>query len=158
VAAKIDAALAERMKSGVPEIKVEIQFSETPPAAQVQALGLKSEGKLAWGILSREKIEAIATVPQVVAIRLSERPFEPASTAPGQRIGPGLAIAMQMKPHDRHHVSVRFRRPPKALPPIENLAVHGSSGNGRLSTEEIEALARYDDVLTIELFPKEKLF
>lgn len=157
MAAKIDPALAEKIKSGASEINVEIQFSETPPSSQMQALGLTSRGNLAWGVLSREKIQAIATVPQVVAIRLSNRPVE-VSRAPAQRIGPGLAIAMQMKPHERHHVLVRFRRPPKTLPALQDFSVHESSGDGHLSLNEIEALARHDDVLTIELFPEVKLF
>jgi hypothetical protein len=158
VAATIDPALAEKLKAGVPEINVEIQFSDTPPAPQMQALGLSSQGKLAWGVLSREKIQAIATVPQVVAIRLSERAVEPRPPAARQRIGPGLAIAMQMKPHERHRVLVRFRRPPKALPKLQDFSVHESSGDGNLSRQEIEALASHDDVLTIELFPEVKLF
>lgn len=157
MAAAIDAALAEKIKGGVSEINVEIQFSETPPAAQVQALGLKSRGNLAWGVLSREKIQAIATLPQVVTIRLSERPVKPGKALAEQRIGPGLAIAMQMKPHERHHVLVRFRHPPKALPALGDLSVRESSGDGHLSRQEIETLAKRDDVLTIELFPEVKL-
>jgi hypothetical protein len=158
MAASIDGALAEKIKGGVPEINVEIQFSTPPPAAQLQALGLKGQGNLAWGLLSREKIQAIATVPQVVAIRLSRRPAEPKVTSAEQRIGPDLALDLQMRPQDRHHVIVTFRHPPKALPAIKDLSVHGTSGDGHLSREEIEALAKHDDVLRIELFPEVKLF
>lgn len=157
MAATIDKALAEKIKSGVPEINVEIQFSDTPPLSQLQALGLKSTGKLAWGMLSRDKVQALAAVPQVLAMRLSDRPVE-VSRPPAQRIGPGLAIAIQMKPHERHRVLVRFRRPPRGLPALEDFSVHESSGDGYLSLQEIEALARHDDVLTIELFPEVKLF
>ncbi|SRR6266481_4493234 len=159
MAGSIDTALAEKIKSGVPEINVEIQFSAAPPAGQLEALGLKVQGNLAWGMLSREKIQAIATAAQVVAIRLSQRPVEPKAAPPaGQRIGPSLALDMKIKPHDRHHVIITFRRPPKALPAMKGLSVHGTSGDGHLSREEIEALAKHDDVLKIELFPEVKLF
>jgi hypothetical protein len=157
VAASIDAALAEKIKRGVPEINVEIQFSTPPPAAQLQSLGLKSQGNLAWGMLSREKIQAIATVPQVVAIRLSQRSAEPKATSVEQRIGPGLALDLQVRPQGPHRVIVTFRQPPKTLPAIKDLSVRGTSGDGYLSREEIEALAKRDDVLTIELFPEVKL-
>lgn len=155
--ATIDPALAEKMKSGISEINVEIEFSERPPLSQMQALGLKSEGNIAWGMLSREKIQAIATIPQVVAMRLSERAVE-SRKPPAQRIGPGLAMAIQMKPQERQRVLVRFQRPPKELPALGDLSVHGSSADGYLSPQEIEMLAKHDDVVTIELFPEVKLF
>src|SRR5262249_27579885 len=121
--------------------------------------GLKGEGTVAWGLLSREKIQAIETVPQVVAMRLSQRPAEPKTAAPaGERIGPALALELQLKPNDRHHVIVTFRHPPQNLPALKDLAVHGTSGNGHLSRQEIETLAKRDDVLKIELFPEVKLY
>jgi hypothetical protein len=159
VADRIDPALAEKIKSGVPEINVEVEFSTAPPAGQLQALGLKGEGNVAWGLLSRDKIQAIAAVPQVVAIRLSQRPAEPKTVRPaGERIRPALALELQLKPNERHHVLVTFQRPPQNLPDLKDLAVQGTSGDGQLSRQEIETLARCDDVLKIDLFPEVKLY
>src|SRR5262245_35303942 len=105
-------------------------------------------------MLSREKIQAVATVPQVVSIRLSQRPVQSKPPAAGERIEPGLAVEMQIKSQEPYHVIVTFRQPPKALPAMKDLSVHGLSGDGHLSREEIEALSKHDDVLKIELFPK----
>lgn len=156
MAANLDAALQEAIRSGVLEMNVEIEFSVLPAAAQLEALGLKSEGHLAWGILSRDKVQAIASFPQVAAMRLSKRPAERRMEM-GHRIGPRLTVAMQAKPQDKFDVLVRFRRPPEPPLQIEGFYIEQRSGKGLLSKQQIETLASHDDVLEIDLVPKMKL-
>lgn len=152
---KIDPAVLAQLKSGQESLNVEVRFSQAPPPAQLQALGLKQEGTLAWGVLNRERIEALGTVDQVISIRLSQREAEPrAPVARESRLGPQLQIALQHSDRELFDVVVSFRRPQKAAPPIEGLSVHLDMGNGWLSRKAIAELAGNDEVLRIELVPE----
>lgn len=155
MASKIDPAVLARLKSGQDSLNVEVQFSEPPPAGQVEAMGLKREGNLAWGTLNKERIEGLASVPQVVSVRLSKRPAEPRAVVPREsRIGRELQLAMEHKDRQVFDVVVSFRRPQKSTPPIEGLSVHLDMGDGRLTREGIARLADNDEVLRIELVPE----
>lgn len=152
---KIDPAVLAQLNSGQESLNVEVRFSQAPPPAQLQALGLKQEGTLAWGLLSREKIEALGTIDQVVSIRLSKRPVEARPAVPREsRLGPELRLALQHAERDKFDVVVSFRRPQKSAPPIEGLSVHLDMGNGWLSRQAIAELAENDEVLRIELVPE----
>lgn len=152
---KIDPAVLAQLKSGQESVNVEVQFSQPPPPAQLQAMGLKQEGALAWGVLSRGKIEALGSIDQVVSIRLSERPVEPRAPVPREsRLGPELQLALRHADRQMFDVVVSFRRPQKSAPPIEGLSVHLDMGNGWLSRQAIAQLAENDEVLRIELVPE----
>lgn len=152
---KIDPAVLAQLTSGQESLNVEVRFFQPPPPAQLQAMGLKHEGTVAWGVLSRERIEALGTVDQVVSIRLSDRPVEPRPAVPRElRLGPELRLALQHRDRDMFDVVVSFRRPQKSTPPIEGLSVHLDMGNGWLSRQAIAELAENDEVLRIELVPE----
>ncbi len=70
-------SLKEKMnlRSGSTELPVEIEFASEPPAGALDGLPLQREGHLAWGTLQADTIRSIATVPQVRAIRDSQRPL-----------------------------------------------------------------------------------
>ena len=156
--ASIDPAVQEKLNSGVDLIAVEIEFSEAPSEKELQASGLRAEGKVAWGKLSREKILAIASLPQTRIIRLSSRSVTPAPSAqPGSKVGPRLQQALKDVERKTFDVIVTFRRPSPSLPPIPGLSIHLDMGNGRLSREAISTLAKQDDVLSIELSPEFEL-
>jgi hypothetical protein len=155
MAAKVDPEVLTKLKSGQEALNVEVQFSEPPLTGQVEAMGLKQEGNLAWGMLNRERIEALAKIGQVVSIRLSKRPVAPKAAVPREsRIGRELQLAMERKDRQVFDVVVSFRRPQKSAPPIEGLSVHLDMGNGRLTRESITRLADNDEVLRIELVPE----
>jgi hypothetical protein len=154
MSAKIDPAVLARLKSGQESLNVEIRFSQPPPPGQVEAMGLKRERNLAWGVLNSGRIEALARVPQVISIRLSDRPAEPRPAVPREsRIGPQLQFALQHKERQVFDIVVSFRRPQKS-PPIEGLSVDLDMGSGRLTREAIAKLADNDEVLRIELVPE----
>src|SRR5437764_675738 len=104
MAAEIEPALEGLLKGhpGQP-IEVEIEFSEMPPPGQLEALGLQSQGNAAWGSLAAAKIQAIASLPQVRAIRRSIHPPTPAqarpATAPDSKIGPMLFAELRDPNH-----------------------------------------------------------
>lgn len=155
---KIDPAILAQLQSGQESLNVEVRFSQPPPPGQLQAMGLKQEGTLAWGTLSRERIQALGQVDQVISIRPSGRPVEPRAPVPrDSRLGPQLQVALRHQDRDIFDVVVSFRRVQKSAPPIEGLSVHLDMGNGRLSRQAIAQLAENDDVLRIELTPEMEL-
>ena len=156
--ANIDPALQEKLNAGVDPLAVEIEFSQPPSARELQTLGLQTDGKIAWGRLSREKILAIASLQQTRVIRLSSRsvPTSP-PVQPSSRVGPRLQQALKDPERKTFDVIVTFRRPSPALPPIPGLTVHRDMGNGRLSREAVSKLAEQDDVVSIELSPEFEL-
>jgi hypothetical protein len=152
---KIDPAVLERLRSGQESLNVEVRFSESLPPGQAEALGLKQEGNLAWGVLNRERIEALGTVPQVVSVTLSDRPVEPQAPVPREsRIGPELRIAMGYADRQVFDVLVSFRRPQKSTPNVEGLSVDLDTGHGRLTRQAISQLVDNDEVMRIELMPE----
>jgi hypothetical protein len=152
---KIDPAVLEKLKSGQESLNVEVRFSEPLPPGQAEALGLKQEGNSAWGVLSREKIEALGKIAQVVSINLSNRPVEPRASVPREsRIGPELQIALHDAGRQLFDVIVSFRRPQESAPNIEGLSVQLDMGHGRLTRQAINQLAESDEVLRIELMPE----
>ena len=155
---KIDPALQEKLSAGIDPLTVEIEFSQLPSAKELQALGLQTDGKIAWGRVSREKILAIASLTQTRTIRLSDRLVAPSpSVAPDSRLGPRLQQALNDAERKTFDVIVTFRGTSPSLPPIEGLAVHLDMGNGRLSREAVLKLAEQDDVVSIELSPEYEL-
>lgn len=152
---KIDPAVLAQLRSGQESLNVEVRFSQAPAPAQLQALGLKQEGTLAWGVLSRERIEALGSIDQVLSIRLSNRPVEPRAPVPREsRLGPALQIALRHTDRELFDVVVSFRRPQKFAPQIEGLSVDLDTGSGWLTRQAIAELAENDEVLRIELLPE----
>jgi hypothetical protein len=154
MAAKIESDLQDELKRHPPwPIQVEIEFSELPPPGQLEKLGLKLEGQVAWGTLNAERIEAIATLPQVTAIRRSQRPTTPVSQTPEERLGITLKRALQDEDRQEFDVIVTFRGPVNDVE-MPGLSVHLAMGNGRLRREQIMDLAKRDEVQSIDLSPK----
>lgn len=136
-------------------LSVEIEFSQTPSAKELQTLGLQTDGKIAWGRISREKILAIASLPQTRTIRLSDRSVAASPPVPSEsKLGPRLQQALKDVGRKSFDVIVTFRRSAPSLSPIEGLSVHLDMGNGRLSREAVLKLANEDDVVSIELSPE----
>jgi len=136
---------------------VEIELSQPPADADLEALGLNCEGSLVWGRLSRSRIEALAQVPQVLAIRLSDRPA-PASSAPAEAVI-GAPLQMELLDANRatFHVGVVFRAPVRSASDFPSLSVHLDTGSGMLTREQVYELARREDVVKIDLIPPSKL-
>ena len=152
MSAEIDPALADKLRRRpTAPIEVELEFTQAPPAGQLETLGLESEGLIAWGPLTTEKIEAIASIPQVKAIRLSRRPTRASpSGSPQSRIGMKLRLEMEDRNQREFNVTVVFRAPLAPGSEIAGLSIHEDMGSGRLTREQITALAARDDVLSIE--------
>jgi hypothetical protein len=154
---KFDPALRNKLETGEQLLNIEIDFAEPPPANEVDALGLQHEGKKAWGWMNRDRIEALAKVPQVSSVRLSNRPTPPPPPEPGGQIGTKLQLDMMLESKNSFQVSVRFREPVKDPALFPDLAIFTDVGTGTLTREQIQKLARRDDVLSIEAMVPPKL-
>jgi len=159
MAAEIEPALQELLKSNPSRpIEVEIEFTEMPPAGQLEALGLQFQGNTAWGSLPAAKIASIASFPQVRAIRRSTRPGRTeAPRSPASKIG--LRLLNDLTDLDRQEflVTVMFRGP---VPPdlkIPGLASYTDVAVGTLNRRQIEELTHRDDVISIEAQGEMKL-
>jgi hypothetical protein len=155
---KFAPALQSKLDAGEGLLNVEIEFSEPPPANEVDVLGLQREGKQAWGWMNRDRIAALASIPQVASVRLSSRPTPAPPREPGGQIGTKLQLDMLLESEDSFRVSVTFREPVKDPGQFPDLAIFSDVGTGALTREQIQELARRDDVLSIEaLVPPEPL-
>src|SRR5438309_1657551 len=117
--AEIEPAVKDLLKGSPSQpIEVEIDFHEMPPPGQLEALGLQWQGNAAWGLLAAAKIQAIASLPQVRAIRRSTHPPSPAparaaaSRSPDSRIGPRLGSELRDPNRQEFLVTVQFSAPP----------------------------------------------
>jgi hypothetical protein len=156
--AKIDSALQKELRG--PEdamFNVEIEFSRQPPAHELDALGLQHEGLLAWGRLSRLRIQGLEQVPEVVKIRPSSRPAPETGRGKAQ-IGGRLEMEMEEESKDEFYVAVRFRGPVKSATDFPFLSVQLDVGTGVLTREQIQELAQREDVVSIDSIPPSKLF
>lgn len=154
---KFDRALQEKLDSGEGLLNVEIEFAELPPQNELGALGLQHEGKKAWGWMNRDRVEALAKVPQVNLVRLSKRPTPAPPREPGGQIGTKLQLDLLLESQDSFRVSVTFREPVRHPEQYPNLAIFSDVGTGTLTREQIQELARRDDVLSIETLVPPKL-
>jgi hypothetical protein len=153
---KIDPALQKELRS--PEdatLNVEIEFSRQPAADELDAMGLQHEGLVAWGRMSRRKIQALENVPEVVAIRASKR-VAPESGPRKAQIGARLQMEMAAEGKHQFYVAVRFRGPVD-VSDFPSLSVHLDVGTGMLTREQIQELAQRQDVVSIDSIPPSKL-
>lgn len=155
---KIDTALQEKLHvPGDWPLNVEVEFSQEPPANELEALGLQHDGLMAWGLLSRQRIEGLALIPEVVAIRLSNRPA-PAPAKGKPRIGANLQLELLEENRDEFHVAVRFSGPVKSPADFPDLTIHMGMGTGRLNRKQVQELAQRDDVVSIDSIPQVHTF
>jgi hypothetical protein len=154
--AEIEPALREKLKGRpVDSIPVEIEFVELPLPGQLEKLGLHLEGYVAWGSLDYQRIELIAAMPQVRAVRLSHRPAE-AGPSPGPpQIGLNLQSALDDPAVQEFSVVITFRSPHPEN--VEGMTVQGSRASARLTREQLNEWLVRGDVLAIELSPTVQL-
>lgn len=157
MAASLDPELERLLASGrLGPFPVLLEFEGTVTARDLGNLPVTLEGNQARGWLEKAVIEAIANLPPVRSIALTELPPPQPRREEyrGPKITYELAADLADPDRDLFPVVVTFREPQGHDVRMEGLIVFGDTGTGVLGREAIEALAARDEVVKIDRQPE----